>query len=223
MSTSIFELVIGDKAWSSWSLRPWLAMVRVGMDFTEVPVRLRQPDTAAQIAAHSPSGLVPVLKWNGAQIADSYAILETVADLHPAANLLPPDPYTRAVCRSACAQMHSGYGALRRDMPMDLAQDHPGDGHSGEALADAAKVVALWTTLRRNFGKRAPADEGFLFGHFTLADAMFAPVATRFATYHVDLAAAGDDGTAAAYRDHVLAIPEMQRWREEAKAEMAAR
>ncbi len=224
MSAGIFELVIGDKAWSSWSFRPWIAMKVASIPFDEVHIRLRQDDTKEQILVHSPSGQVPALKWRGRVISDSLAICETLADLYPEKILWPADPLARAFARSASAQMHSGFVDLRRDMPMDVLNRYPGIGRTEPALAAAARIVEIWREARLNFGQKATKDQGFLFGGFSIADAMFAPVVSRFETYEVDLDDLGDDdGDARAYVDLMLALPAFAEWREGAKAEMAAR
>ncbi len=203
-------LVIGDKAWSSWSLRPWLAAKVTGIPFSEVPVRLRQPDTPAQIARHSPSGHIPVLKRGGLSVWDSLAICEYLAELAPEARLWPAGQEARAVARSISAEMHSGFQALRMEFPMDFHARIEGRAASEQARADIARVVQIWSGMRRDFGTGGP----FLFGGFTVADAMYAPVATRFRTYGVDLAAFGDDGAAAAYAQAVLGLPQMREWGE---------
>jgi len=228
MAASIFELVIGDKCWSSWSLRPWLAMKVAGIPFDEVHIRLRQDDTKAQILIHSPSGQVPALKWRGQVIPDSLAICEMLADLYPEKSLWPADLVARARARSAAAQMHSSFIALRRDMPMDVLNRYPGEGHSEEALSAARQVVDIWRQARIDFGLRAGLDDDFLFGGFSIADAMFAPVVSRFATYDVDLEALGDaegdhPGIARDYMQTMLALPAYKEWVEGAKTEMAAR
>ena len=218
-----FELVIGDKNWSSWSLRPWLLMRQAGIPFTEASVRLRQTDTKAQILVHSPAGFVPALKWRGAVIGDSLAICETIADLFPAKALWPSDTLARALARSAAAEMHSGFQNLRREMPMAVLEKHPGVGQTEEALADARRIVDLWRGLRMRFGRQAVEDQGFLFGRFSVTDAMYAPVVTRFATYDVDLEALGDDGTVGAYMNAIMTLPSMQDWIMGAETEEAAK
>ena len=130
MTAFDFELVIGDKNWSSWSLRPWLAMRQAGLPFYERSIRLRQPDTKQQILPHSPAGTVPALKWNGIVIAESLAILETIADLFPMKRLWPEDVQARAMARAASAEMHAGFTALRREMPMDILNRYPGKSHT---------------------------------------------------------------------------------------------
>ncbi|MDZ4382630.1 MAG: glutathione S-transferase family protein [Parvibaculum sp.] len=223
MTGSAFELVIGDKNWSSWSLRPWLLMRQAGIPFTETSIRLRQPDTKAQILVHSPTGFVPALKWRGAVIGDSLAICETIADLFPAKTLWPADALARAMARSAAAEMHSGFQNLRREMPMAVLERHPGAGQTEEALADARRIVELWRGLRIRFGRQAEEDQGFLFGRFSVTDAMYAPVVTRLATYEVDLEALGDDGTVRAYMDAIMTLPSMQDWMRGAETEESAK
>ncbi len=224
MAAAIFGLVIGDKSWSSWSLRPWIAMKVADIPFDEIHIRLRQDDTKNQILAHSPSGQVPALKWRGEVISDSLAICETIADLYPEKSLWPSDPVARATARSVAAQMHSGFVDLRRDMPMDVLNRYPGEGHSESALAAVRRVIEIWCEARTKFGKGAPKDNGFLFGAFSIADAMFAPVISRFETYAVDLGALGDNSDIAeAYMKTMLALPTYAEWMAGAKAEVAAR
>jgi glutathione S-transferase len=208
-------LVIGDKAWSSWSLRPWLAAKVAGIPFREVEIGLRRPETAAEIALHSPSGRVPVLKHGDMIIWDSLAICEYLAELAPDAGLWPANAEARAMARSLSAEMHSGFYALRQEFPMDFHARISDREPSDKARADIARVVALWRTARSRYGEGGD----FLFGPFTIADAMYAPVASRFRTYHVDLRAFGDeDGVASAYAQTLLAMPEMAEWGEGVKA-----
>jgi len=224
MADETFKLVIGDKNYSSWSLRPWLLMTHANIPFSEVSVRLRQPDTREQILKYSPSGQVPALLWRDIVVPDSLAICETLAELFPEKGLLPSDPLARARARSAAAEMHSGFMDLRREMPMDIVGHMPGQGHTPEALAAAQRVNTLWAELRETYGRRHPEDKGFLFGRFGVADAMYAPVVTRFATYEVKPEGLGDrQGLAAAYMQTILRLPAMQLWAQGAKAEMQAR
>jgi glutathione S-transferase len=201
-------LVIGDKAWSSWSLRPWLAAKVANIPFREVNVRLRQADTGGEIARHSPSGRVPVLKRGALTVWDSLAICEYLAELAPQARLWPEEAGARAMARSVSAEMHSSFQALRKEFPMDFHARIHGAEPSEQVRKDIARIAALWRETRAAFGAGGP----FLFGAFTIADAMYAPVATRFRTYGVGLAAFGDDGTGAAYVETLLAMPEMQEW-----------
>jgi glutathione S-transferase len=204
------SLVIGDKAWSSWSLRPWLAMKASKIAFREELIRLRQPDTAAEIARHSPSGRVPVLKHGALTIWDSLAICEYLAELAPKTGLWPQDAGARAAARAISAEMHSGFQALRNEFPMDFHARISGRVPSAQTRADIERVVSIWQGMRHKYGAAGP----FLFGAFTIADAMYAPVATRFTTYCLDLAAYGDDGSAANYAQTILAMPAMAEWGE---------
>ena len=219
MTDTGYTLVIGDKNYSSWSLRPWLALKQGGIPFVEECVRLRLPDSKAEIFCHSPSGKVPALKTDVGVIWDSMAIAEYLAEQHPEAKLWPEDRGTRAAARVVSAEMHSSFAALRNDMPMDLLSQLPAPPLSDALEANIRRVVAIWMDIRARFGKNGP----LLFGDFTNADAMYAPVATRFRTYGLDLASFGDDGTAAAYVDSIYALPAMEEWTEGAKAEVKAR
>ena len=203
-------LIIGDKAWSSWSLRPWIAAKVACVPFREECVRLRQPGTAEEIARHSPSLRVPVLKHGELTVWDSLAICEYLAEIAPEAHLWPEDAHARAVARSAAAEMHSSFHALRKEFPMDFHAQIEGRAPSAEAVKDITRIVSIWSGMRRRFGKGGP----FLFGGFTIADAMYAPVATRFRTYGLDLEAFGGDGAAQDYMQASLARPEMQEWGE---------
>jgi len=207
------ELLIGDKVWSSWSMRPWLVLKRAGADFTETPIALRTEQTDAKIrAAGSPSGLVPVLKNGDLVIWDSLAISEYVAEAFPAAGLWPNDPAARALGRAASAEMHSGFHSLRGELSMDLAKQVVATLVPATE-ADVRRVVELWLGLLRQFG--GP----FLLGAtWTIADAFFTPVATRFRTYGVRLSDYGDDGPAGAYGARLLEQPEYLAWEKDALA-----
>lgn len=213
-----YRLVIGNKSWSSWSLRPWLAMRRLGVAFEEINVQLRQPDSKAQILKYSPSGMVPLLLDGNFAVWDSLAILEYLADAHPDKGLWPADRKTRALARCVAAEMHSGFMPLRRTCSMEILASNPLDPVPEDVEADARRVIALWRQCRTQHGQGGP----FLFGAFTAADAMYAPVASRFRTYLPDLARFGDDGSAARYIDTIFAMPEITEWMNGAKAQTAA-
>ena len=219
MAEAGYTLVIGDKNLSSWSLRPWLALKYCRIPFVEERVRLRQPDSKAEILRNSPSGKVPVLKTKVGLVWDSLAILEYLAERHPELHMWPQDAEARAFARSISAEMHSGFVALRNEMSMELLAHFPTPPIGDELARDISRIVAIWRGTRARYGSGGP----FLFGAFTNADAMYAPVATRFRTYGVDLAAFGDDGNAAAYAEAILASPEMAEWTEGAQAEITAR
>ena len=214
-----YRLVIGDKNYSSWSLRPWLAMRVFAIPFDEVAIELGQPDTKARILEHSPSGKVPALKVGVDVIWDSLAILDHLADTHPDLPLWPVEPRARAHARSVSAEMHSGFFRLRDEMPMDFVSRTPAAEISDRVAADIARIVEIWRQCRSEFG----AGGSFLFGAFSIADAMYAPVVSRFVTYGVDLAAHGDDGTAAGYCDAIMGLAEIDEWRAGAERELAAR
>ena len=204
-------LYIGNKNYSSWSLRPWLALKQAGIAFDEVVVPLYRPESKAAILAFSPSGKVPALKRGALLVWDSLAICEYLAEAFPAARLWPSDPAARAAARAASAEMHSGFQALRAQLPMNVRAHLPGRPLSPEAAADIARIAALWRDCRDRFGA---GGGDFLFGTFTIADAMYAPVASRFRTYAVAL-----PPDAQAYRDALLGLPAMQEWTAAARAE----
>jgi glutathione S-transferase len=206
----VLTLFVGSKRYSSWSLRPYLALAHSGVQFETRTILLDQQDTKAKIAEVNPAGKVPVLHDGDLVIWDSLAICEYIAEQVP--SLWPSDRKARARARSVSAEMHSGFPALRQNMPMDVISKKPGQGHTPEALADAKRVQAIW---RECLG----ASGGpFLFGAFTIADAMFAPVTTRFTTYGVEL-----DATCQAYVDAVAALPAMKQWIADAEREPRTR
>lgn len=202
------KLVIANKNYSSWSLRPWLALHAVGQPFQEIRVLLGQPDTREQILGFSPSGRVPCLIDGSTVIWDSLAIIEYLAERFPA--LWPAVAAERAVARAVSAEMHSGFQGLRSQMPLNVRKRLPGKGRSEAADADIARIAQIWTDCRRRYGRGGP----YLFGTFTAADAMYAPVALRFQTYGVQLT-----GEAGSYLDALLAHPAMQAWQAAAEAE----
>jgi glutathione S-transferase len=219
MPAAKYTLVIGDKNLSSWSLRPWLAMAHLGIPFEEERIRLRQPDSKAAILRHSPSGKVPALKTNGLVVCDSLAILEYLADAHPGLSVWPADAGARALARAVSAEMHSGFATLRNEMPMDLTSRLPTPPIGPDLATDIRRIVAIWCDLHNAYGSGGP----FLFGAFSAADAMYAPVATRFRTYGVGLVAFGDDGSAADYVETIFAMPTMAEWERGAREELATR
>ncbi len=209
------QLVIGTRKWSTWSMRPGLVMRRLGKPFSETVVTLRQPETSANAGALSPGGQVPVLKDGDLAVWDSLAICEYLADRFPEAGLWPADAAKRALGRSACAQMHAGFGSLRGECPMDLTMA-PVRMELTEATGnDVRKMVRLWSALRARFAKDGP----FLLGVWSIADAYFTPVAERFRSYEVKLSDYGDDGACGAYAALLLEQPECLEWERLAKAE----
>jgi glutathione S-transferase len=199
------HLIIGDKRYSSWSMRPWLVLEMMGVPFTDQVIRLNQADTDRLIREHSPSGKVPALKSEHGTIVDSLAICEYLAELFPKASLWPQDPAARAQARSACAQMHSGFVGLRSNLPMDLRHDEALEVIPVEAQTDIERIVALWAECRAASTESGP----FLFGRASIVDAFFAPVAVRFRTYHVELPA-----EAAAYVETIYQWPAFKRWQQ---------
>jgi len=205
------RLVIGNKNYSSWSLRPWLVLKQTGVPFEETRIPLDTPDTRRQILEFSPTGKVPVLIDGDLTIWDSLAIAEYLAEQYPAAKLWPSDVKSRAWARSVSAEMHSGFMPLRSHMSMDLRAARHGQGRTPEVLADIARIVTIWRDCRAEYA----VDGDFLFGAFTIADAMYAPVVSRFRTYGVPL-----DGICEAYAEAILALPAMQAWSQAAHAEV---
>ena len=208
-----FLLTIGDRNLSSWSLRAWLAVVVSGAPFEEEIVRLDRPDTKALLAQRSPTARVPVLRHGEIVVWDSLAICEYVAELYPDAQLWPSDVHRRAHARAVSAEMHSGFQALRCELPMNIAKRLPAPLLSTDAKADLARVLVLLEDCRARYASSGP----YLFGSFSVADCMYAPVITRFTTYGIELSE-----VLARYRTMLYARPAMQRWIAEAQAEITA-
>ncbi|OHV94107.1 glutathione S-transferase [Janthinobacterium lividum] len=202
-------LIIGNKNYSSWSMRPWVAMTAFGIPFQEVRVLLDQSDTATKIAAYSACGRVPVLLAGEITIWDSLAICEYLAEQFPDKHMWPQDVAARAMARCVCAEMHSGFTGLRTDMSMNIKATLPGRGRTAAAQADIGRISEIWEECLSRFGHHQ-----FLFGEFSIADAYFAPVVMRFRTYGVSLAPALN-----AYCERVQAHPAVARWITEALAE----
>lgn len=200
-------LVIGTKSFSSWSLRPWLAAKMAGAEFDEVLIALRQPETKAEILKHSPSGKVPCLVHGGLAVWDSLAICEYLAELHP--TLWPEGREARAVARSVSAEMHSGFPNLRNVCSMDIGALTPLAEVPPEVQAEVDRIQALWTDCRARFGAKAGGP--FLFGRFSIADAMYAPVVSRFTTFAIKM-----DSVSQAYCDAIWSLPAMQEWKQAA-------
>lgn len=203
-------LIIGNKNYSSWSLRPWLAMKQAGLNFAEIRIPLHTPTSPQEIRRYSPSGKVPVLRDGELIVWESLAICEYVAKRF-APTLWPEDTVARAVARSVSAEMHAGFVNLRQNMSMDCRARYPGSGMNASVQADIDRIVTIWQECRHSFGGKGD----FLFGDFTIADAMFAPVVSRFVTYEVKL-----DEVAQAYMEAIWALPAMQEWLSAATAEV---
>lgn len=203
-------LVIGNKAYSSWSLRPWLLMKHAGIAFGEIRVSLYQEGAKQKLLQYSAAGKVPVLKHGELTIWDSLAICEYLAEKHPEKQLWPAHPAARAHARSVSAEMHSGFTNLRNQMPMNVRREMPGRARTPEVVAEVARIEMIWNECRSRHGAGGP----FLFGAFSIADAMYAPVASRLRTYGVALI-----GAAAPYVTAIHALPAMQEWIAGAHAE----
>lgn len=206
------KLIIGNKNYSSWSLRAWLAARASGVTFEEIRVPLFTPDSRERILSHSPSGKVPCLIDHGLPVWDSLAICEYLAELAP--GLWPADRAARAVARAVSAEMHSGFLALRQHMTMNIRKDYAGHGRTPEVDTDIRRIEAIWNDCRTRFGAKAQPDGPFLFGAFTAADAMYAPICFRFRTYRVEPA-----GVAGQYLGAMLDHPWMKEWDAAARAE----
>jgi glutathione S-transferase len=207
---SDYTLVIGNKNYSSWSLRPWLLMRQAGLPFREIRIPLYTPESKAQIREYSPSGRVPCLLDGGLAVWDSLAICEYVAERHPELQLWPAAGAARAVARSVSAEMHAGFQHLRSNMGMNCRGRFPGLGRTVEVAGEIERIQRLWADCRARFGGTQP----LLFGPFSIADAMFAPVVLRFRTYQVQL-----NPVCREYADAVLGLPALQEWLAAALAE----
>ncbi|MBI1204822.1 MAG: glutathione S-transferase [Rhodopseudomonas sp.] len=205
-------LVIGNKNYSSWSLRPWIAMKAAGIAFDEVVIPLYEPGSAEEIAKYSPAGKVPILIDGDWAVWDSIAILEYLAERFPDAGLWPADPRARALARSVSAEMHGGFQPLRQACTMNLWLPVKARPQSEAVLANVARIDALWCDCRARFGQKAGGP--FLFGTFGAADAMYAPVVARFHTYGLPVSA-----TARAYMDAVMATSAWREWYDAAMQE----
>lgn len=202
-------LVIANKCYSSWSLRPWLLLKQMGVAFDEIVIPLDQPDTKEKVLRHSPAGKVPILIDGAVTVWESIAIMEHVGDAY-GAPVWPEDRKARAMARSVAAEMHAGFSALRTACPMNLGKKY-GPRDRGEAVArDVARFSEIVRQARERFGAGGP----FLFGAFSAADAMYAPLATRLDTYSIAL-----DPATQAYVSTILSLPVFQEWRRAALKE----
>ncbi len=210
-----YTLVLGTKNWSSWSLRPWLAMKATGADFAEIVIRLRRPDSRDAILKHAPAGKVPALKIseNGREhpVWDSLAICETLAERHPQAGLWPHDAFARAEARSFAAEMHSGFPDLRDQLAMDFVRRLPTPDLRDETRAQIARIVDAWSDVLSRY------KGDFLFGRFSIADCMYAPVCSRFVTYGIET-----PGIVSDYVSRMMALPAMREWARASQAEVDA-
>jgi glutathione S-transferase len=213
-----YTLVVGTRNWSSWSLRPFVALRAAGAAFETIDIRLRQteaPTTREQILKHSPSGKVPILKIeeNGKTLTvwDSLAICETIAERHPEAGLWPDDAAARAIARSYACEMHTGFPDVRSQLSMEFARKMPLPELREDTKIQVARIIDAWSEALSTY------KGDFLFGRLSVADCMYAPVVSRFETYGVEVPA-----PVRTYMDRVLALPAMQEWKIAAEKEVAA-
>jgi glutathione S-transferase len=201
-------LTISSKNYSSWSLRGWLLARLAGLEFDEVVIPPDDADARKELLLLSPSILVPRLTHDGIKIWDTLAIAEYLNEVRPGSGLLPVDRAARAHCRAICGEMHSGFTSLRSALPMNLKRSFPGHKVWARAVGDIERVTTIWRECLQSYG--GP----YLFGALSMADAMYAPVVTRFKTYDVKL-----DPVCSNYCESILALPEMQEWTEAARLE----
>ncbi len=198
-----FLLIIGNKNYSSWSLRPWLLLKYFQIPFEETMIVLYQQDSRKKLLQHSPAGKVPIFKDGDLIIWDSLAIAEYLVEQAADKNLWPQDPSARAIARSVSAEMHSGFLDMRTDMSMNIREHKPLTKLRPETERDVNRVIQIWTDCRHKFGHGGD----FLFGAFSIADAMYAPVVWRFKTYGVQLSS-----PVLEYSQAMLALPAMKEW-----------
>lgn len=206
----MITLAIGNKAYSSWSLRPWILLSECGIPFSEDFIPLDTPEFKTRVAAYGAGKTVPILKHGDIVVWESLAIIDYVAELFPDRGIWPNDPAARAFARAISAEMHAGFGALRRACPMNIRKAYARKDRGADVQADVARIEHLWGEARRRFG----ADGRFLFGAFSAADAMYAPVVTRLQTYSFAV-----NETTRAYMDAVLNTSSFQIWHQAAMAE----
>ena len=204
------KLAIANKNYSSWSMRPWVLLTQAGIAFEEIQLKFTDTGKVAGIEPYSPTRQVPVLIVDGQPVWDSLAIGEAVAELFPEKHLWPSDPRARQIARSICAEMHAGFRNLRGAMPMNIRASLPGRGMSPAVQQDIDRIVDIWESCRARYGKGGE----LLFGQFSVADAFYAPVATRFLTYAVTLPPA-----AQRYADALIALSAVRDWMAQARRE----
>jgi glutathione S-transferase len=213
LEVELMHLHIANKLYSSWSLRPWMLMTALGIPFKETVIPMYQPDSQARMKAVSPSGKMPVLTDGETAVWESLAIMEYLAEKFPGKGVWPKDGRARAHARAASSEMHAGFQALRQACPMNLAKSFaPRSDLGPDVAANVARLAELWLEARARFG----ADGRFLYGAFSAADAMFAPVVTRLDTYQIQV-----DPRVRGYMDQILFHPAFTAWREQARVEPA--
>ncbi len=204
------KLILGNKNYSSWSLRPWIAMRHAGLAFDEEVIPLYEPGSREKVLKYSPTGKVPVLVDGDMIVWETIAILDHLAEKFPKAQLWPSDPRARAHARAVSAEMHAGFAPLRKHCPMNMRRVGKKRELTSEVAADVRRIEEIWTDCRARFGAGGP----FLFGSFGAADAMYAPVVSRFTSYAIGVGAAAE-----AYMGSVMALPAYREWREAGVAE----
>lgn len=204
------KLAIANKNYSSWSMRPWVLLTQAGIAFEEIQLKFNDAGGVEGIGPYSPTRQVPVLIVGGEPVWDSLAICETLAELYPQKNLWPAEARARRIARSICAEMHAGFRNLRGAMPVNLRASLPGKGMSAAVQGDIDRVVEIWESCRARFGSGGE----LLFGRFTIADAYYSPVATRFRTYAVAL-----PPVAQRYNDALLDLAAVREWTAQARRE----
>ncbi len=197
------RLIVGNKNYSSWSMRPWIAMRAAGIAFEETVISLNDPDFKSVVGAHSGTGKVPVLIDGDIRVWESLAIMEYLAERHPEAGLWPRDPAARNHARVISAEMHAGFVPLRRACPMNMLRPVIRRELADDAKANVRRIEAIWSACRERYGRGGP----FLFGSFGAADAMYAPVVSRLQTYGIEV---GTDTRS--YMDAVIGLPAWQEW-----------
>jgi glutathione S-transferase len=206
------KLIIANKVHSSWSMRPWLLMTHFGVPFEEVLIpfgpTFDDPEWKAKVKAHNPSGKVPALVDGDTQVWESLSIMEYIADLRPDLAIWPADRAARALARSISSEMHAGFSALRNACPVNLGKRHAPKDRGPKVAADVARITQIWTDCRARHGAKDPSGGPFLFGAFTAADAMYAPVCTRLRSYSIAV-----DPVSEAYCDAIYALPAFVQWR----------
>jgi len=212
------KLIIANKCYSSWSLRPWLLLSAFEIPFEEVLIpfgpTFDDPDWKAKVRAHNPAGKVPALVDGDVKVWESLSIMEYIADKHPERAIWPRDRAARAFARNIASEMHAGFSALRNACPMNLGKRHAPKDRGPKVAADVARITAIWNEARSRWGAGDSAGGPFLFGAFSAADAMFAPIATRLRSYSISV-----DPVSEAWCDAIYAHPAFNRWREAALAE----
>ncbi len=204
------KLIVANKAYSSWSLRPWILLAHFGIPFEEVVVPMDRPETRAEMLKYAPTGKCPSLHDGKIAVWESLAIIEYVAESYPEKAIWPRDKAARAHARSLAAEMHAGLSALRNACPTNFRRKPKAIPLSDEVSADVARIEAAWAHAREAFGEEGP----FLFGGFSAADAMFAPVVNRFHAYDIPVAK-----KTRAYMDAIMALPAWKAWIAEGEAE----